>query len=197
MGLLGEDISDHRAVLAKLDEWNEEPEVLGVRISLRGDGTWHLICDSIWQALVDRHLPVMIFAPGLDDHLLEVAREYSELRIAIDHLGVPVTDLRTNLDGAVHSMMRFAAYPNVAVKTSALHSVTTERWPFTKLGQAISHLVEAFGSERVFWGSDLARSPYDYAQIVQFFASLELREEDVENLMGSAVARWINWRLDP
>ncbi len=59
-----------------------------------------------------------------------------------------------------------------------------------------SHVVErvlsAFGSERVFWGSDVTRLPVSYAEAIDFVAvALADRPSiDLENVMGRGLLEW-------
>jgi hypothetical protein len=56
--------------------------------------------------------------------------------------------------------------------------------------------VEAFGPQRVFWGSDFSRLPCSYRQCVTHFTEeLGLAEADKEWVMGRGLAEWLRWPL--
>ena len=55
------------------------------------------------------------------------------------------------------SCLRLAAYPNVAVKATGLPSLSREPYPFRDVWGPLLRVVEAFGCERVMWGTDFTR----------------------------------------
>jgi L-fuconolactonase len=73
----------------------------------------------------------------------------------------------------------------------------TDAHPFPSLHPHIRRIVEAFGPQRVFWGTDLTRLPCSYRQAVTLFADeLDfLSAADKEWIMGRGIAEWLNWLL--
>jgi hypothetical protein len=56
---------------------------------------------------------------------------------------------------------------------------------------------DAFGPKRLFWGTDLSRSPIPYRQHVTMFTDEIpwLSESDKEWIMGRGVCEWIGWPI--
>ena len=59
----------------------------------------------------------------------------------------------------------------------------------------IRRVVQAFGPQRVFWGTDLTRLPCPYRQAVTLFTEeLDfLSDTDKEWIMGRGIAEWLHW----
>lgn len=97
----------------------------------------------------------------------------------------------------VDELLPLAEFTNVYVKVSALPCFSTEPYPFRNLDQPVRRVIEAFGAERCFWGSDITRVPKtcSYRQVVtQFTEELNfLSSRDLELIMGKALATCLNW----
>ena len=101
----------------------------------------HGLC---FDALVlPRHLPA----------LLAFARSHPALPIVIDHVakpamyGVPPAQWQDDL-------ARLAALPQVQCKLSGMVTEAGPGWTVTQLRPYLHHVLQAFGPERVMWGSD-------------------------------------------
>lgn len=180
-----------------LKRWRQVPEILGVRVTLRDpsaiDAKW------LWAALESQEMPVMINAPGSMDYIGSIASAYPDLAIVVDHLGfagMDQDDLYDDLRPHLGTLLGLAQFENVAVKASGLPAVVTECYPFPLLKSCLFDVVRAFGSKRVFWGSNLSRQPCRYDQIVSFFATeLDfLTDEERADIMGAGIIGWLKWR---
>ncbi len=57
----------------------------------------------------------------------------------------------------------------------------------------MSALIDAFGHERVFWGSDLSRLGCSYREAVEMMREV-VPDDGVRRLMmGEALSHWIGW----
>jgi len=174
------------------------PGAVGVRLTFtRGealnwlrDGT----ADWIWPELAAVGAPVMIFAPGKHQEVAAVASAHPDLRIAIDHAGI-ATDVKDQaLLPLIQPLLEMATLPNVAVKATALPCLVSEPFPFPSLREPMRRLLESFGRERVFWGTDLTRLPCTYLEARRFAEELDfLSLEDRRWLLGRAVSLWLGW----
>ncbi|MGH7029720.1 MAG: amidohydrolase family protein, partial [Stellaceae bacterium] len=99
-----------------------------------------------------------------------------------------------NLD----EMLALAKYPNVAVKLSGAPSYSSEPYPYRNIHQYIRQIVDAFGAQRCFWGTDITRMPCSYRQCVTMFTEELpwLQGRDKELVMGRAIREWIGWKPD-
>jgi predicted TIM-barrel fold metal-dependent hydrolase len=99
---------------------------------------------------------------------------------------------------AAQRLCALARYPNVFVKVSALPCYSTENYPFRNLHDPLKRIIERFGVERSFWGSDLSRLPKScsYRQAVTMFTEEIdfLSPGELEWVMGQGVLRCLNWQ---
>lgn len=186
----------------QLGRWRDQPGMLGVRLTFsRGDAaSWMTdgTADWFWAEAEAAGIPVMVFPPGLLDVLGSVAERHPDLRLVVDHLGIR-TDVRdAQIDPVIDDLVGLAKYPNVAVKATSLPSYVTEPYPMPSLHPRIRRVVEAFGSQRVFWGSDLTRLPCSYREAVTLFTEeLDfLDQQDLDWVMGRGVREWLGWVVD-
>lgn len=183
---------------ADLDALLDRPQVVGVRLTFtRGaarrwldDGT----ADWLWPLLAARRTPLSVYAPGNLAAIGGIAERHPELPVVLDHAGLALgargEDLRTALTG-VRALARF---PNVVVKASCLPNYADDGYPFRSLHDFVHRLLDAFGPQRVVWGSDLTRLRCTYAEAVRLFTqALGLPADEVELVTGGAVSRLLGW----
>ncbi|ONH31675.1 amidohydrolase family protein [Pseudofrankia asymbiotica] len=184
----------------RLADWRGIAGMRAIRMSLnRGDvaGTLAAARGSGFFAAAERYgVPLSVYAPGRHDLYRDLAREYPGLRIAVDHAAVETSD--RPLAEAVAPLARLAAYANIAVKASALPcflDLGAEGPPYPSITEAVYRLVEAFGADRVFFGSDLSRLPVPYGDLVDVFVHHlpELDGDERALVCGRALAAWLRW----
>jgi predicted TIM-barrel fold metal-dependent hydrolase len=178
--------------------WLDRPEVLGFRLTFaRGpavgwltDGT----ADWFWAAAESASAPVMVYAPGNVAALIPVLTRHPGLKLIIDHAGLPSTAPPMPMEEIVSQALPLARFANVAVKASALPCATNDPFPFPVAQRCVRLLVDAYGAERVFWGSDLTRLPCSYAEAVRYLAEPGgLNAGELATVMGTALARFLGW----
>jgi len=60
------------------------------------------------------------------------------------------------------------------------------------LREPLRKVIEAFGANRVFWGSALTRLPCTYKEVVDFGKGLDfLSPEELEQVMGAGLMTWL------
>jgi predicted TIM-barrel fold metal-dependent hydrolase len=94
-------------------------------------------------------------------------------------------------------LLPIAKRPNVAVKASALPCYLKEPYPFPKLQTYTKRAYEAFGPQRLFWGSDLSRSPVPYRQHIDMWLKDApwVKEADKEWILGRGICEWLGWKI--
>jgi L-fuconolactonase len=182
-----------------MSTWKHQPHMLGIRMVFNhgrsrewlDDGT----ADWFWDAAEQHDIPVMAFAPHAVPKLGAIAEGHPGLRMIIDHMGLSRALRGKPLDAAVDQVIRMARLPNVAIKVSALPCYVDEAYPFPTLHPLIRRVVDAFGAQRCFWGTDLSHLPCPYGQVVTLFTEeLDfLSANDKEWIMGRGIAQWLNW----
>jgi L-fuconolactonase len=97
-----------------------------------------------FDALVlPRHLPA----------LHAFARRHPELPVVIDHLAKPAMDGMPDAQWLA-GMARLAALPQVHCKLSGMVTEAGPGWTAGRLRPYVDHVLQAFGPERIIWGSD-------------------------------------------
>lgn len=179
--------------------WRDESGMLGVRLtfSLFESRDWLVdgTAEWIWGEAQAAGVPLYVWTPGLLKHIADVAGRYPDLRLAIDHLAMGVKLRDTEIDPVLDEVVELARFPNVAVKATCLPSYTTEDYPFTFLHRRIERVVDAFGPERVFWGSDVSRLHSTYEECRRLFTDeLDfLSATDLDWIMGRGLRQWLDW----
>lgn len=185
----------------KLPTWLKQPGMLGFRISFRHSGTYAWLDDGtadwFWADCERYEIPLMIFAPFAVAKIGEIAERHPGLRVIVDHMGLNVQWRGKDLTPGVDLLLKFARFDNVGVKVSCLPCYVDEPYPFPTLHPQIRRVVDAFGPQRIFWGTDLSQSPCSYRQNVTLFTeALDfLSTSDKEWIMGKALAQWLRWSL--
>ena len=186
---------------SEIATWKEQPHMLGVRMVFnRGQSAQWLndgTADWFWEAAEGHDIPVMALAPNDVPKLGEIAERHPGLRLIIDHMGLNSALRGKPLGPAVDTVVKLARFKNVAVKVSALPCYVDEPYPFPSLHPLVRRVVDAFGPQRCFWGTDLSHLPCPYKQVVTLFTKEMkfLSEHDKEWIMGRGVAEWLGWPL--
>jgi L-fuconolactonase len=198
MGRIKLTAPESRALIAS---WKNQPRMLGIRLVFNAgrskewleDGT----ADWFWDAAERYDVPVMAFAPNTVPKLGEVAERHPGLRMIIDHMGLSSALKGKPLGPAVDNLIRLARLPNVAVKVSALPCYVAEPYPFPTLHPLVRRVVDAFGPQRCFWGTDLSHLPCPYKQVVTLFTEemKSFSSTELEWIMGRGLAEWLKWPL--
>lgn len=176
---------------------SETSGILGARIALHTKERRRALVDGelewLWMYAEDHKVALMIYAPESLTELRAMAAARTGLRIIVDHLGVPLEAGESGLYEIVADLLPLANLPNVAVKASGLPSHTTSLFPFKPLHDAVYQVIDAFGKDRVFWGSDLTRLPCPYSDSVEMMRiGLDrLSESGREWLLGRGLATWL------
>lgn len=191
------DLRDH-ANARLVHDWNSDSRVSGVRaVFAKRSESWLRdgVADWLWPLLTDLAMPVMVYAPYQYDGVATIAARYPSLKIAICHFGLDTKLRDGEIPPQVDALLALSDLPNIAVKASSLPSFFTESYPYPSLQRELRRVVEAFGPERVFWGSDLSRLSCDYLDLYRLFTEeLEfLSPGELELIMGNAVCNWFDW----
>ena len=186
------------AEVERLAHWRDVDGMRAVRLSLnRGDvdGMLASAYDSGFFAAAERYgIPLCIYAPGRYSLYQGLAERFPALRMTVDHAAVEIDD-RT-LAQAVEPLDALAKYPGIAVKASALPCFVREPHPFPSITEAVYRLIDGFGAERVFFGSDLSRLPVPYEDLVDVFVNRLPQLDDDERALvaGRGLAEWLDWK---
>lgn len=186
----------------RLSEWRETPEALGIRVSCVRDPFRTMLVnrelDWLWKAASENEVPVMLYVPDMPAEVERTAVAFPSLRIVVDHLGLRPRHVFTDIAEPVAQLTPLSRFPNVAVKATSLPTSVPGPYPFRGAHEGLRMAVEAFGPERVFWGSDLTRLPCTYAESVTMFTEELpfLTRSDLDLIMGKALCAWLGWPVE-
>jgi len=157
------------------------------------DGT----ADWFWAEAERYDIPVMTLAQGQVPKLGDIAERHPGLRLIVDHMGLNSVLRGKDLTPSVDAVIKLARHKNLAVKVSALPCYVNEPYPFPTLHPLVRRVVDAFGPQRCFWGTDLSHLHCPYKQVVTLFTEemKSLSSTELEWIMGRGLAEWLNWPL--
>ena len=185
----------------RVSGWREQQGMLGMRLTFHRPHYDHLLSDGsadwFWPEAEKAGIPLMVFVPGSLDALDAVAGRYPGIRFVIDHVGLSIRGKPPEAFAELPQVCALARHPNIAVKASGMPSLSGEAFPFADLHPYIKTLVEAFGPQRTFWGTDLTRMRCTYYECIHLFTDHLpwLKGEDLEWVMGRGICEWLGWPL--
>ena len=196
MGRLDPVASVSRGLMAT---WLSQPGMLGLRLLFRPAERPQLLegrIDWLWPEAERAGVPIMIYAQRADLHVIDrVAERFPGMKLTIDHLGITQgkdEEAFRDLD----RLLQLALRPNVSVKASCLPHYTEDVYPYRRLHPFLRRVYDAFGPQRMFWGTDFTRLACSYRQAVTMFTEEMpwLTAADKEWIMGRGLCEWLGWR---
>ena len=182
--------------------WREKPGWIGLRYicvsdyerSWSSDGTM----DWLWPMAEELGIPIALGGPLLVPLAGRLAERHPDLKITIDHLGFVdfTADHRLIQHPQIHS---WARHQNVSVKLTGVPDYAGgDPYPFTSTHEAVRRLYDAYGPDRLFWGTDITRLPCTWRESISIFTEEMpfLSTEDLRLIMGEAFCSWFGWRPD-
>lgn len=198
LGKIPLDEPEHHGLI---DSWTSQPGMLGLRYvflqphqqSWPTDGTM----DWLWPAAERAGVPIALLAGNFLPLLGQIAERHPGLKLIVDHLGRQSGTQDEAAWGNLSELLALAKYPNVAVKATGAPSYSSQPYPYTNIHTYLRQLYDAFGPERLFWGTDITRMPCSWRQCVTLFTEelSWLSESDKELIMGRAVCNWLGWDI--
>jgi predicted TIM-barrel fold metal-dependent hydrolase len=184
--------------------WRDRPGMLGFRYTFNephqkswwSDGS----LEWFWAACEKEGLRVGLHATGKNIPVFgDIARRHPRLKMHIDHIGRGGgrADLKDDAAYAdLSEMLALAKLPNVAVKLPGAPSSSTAPYPYKNIHGYLHQIVDAFGPDRCFWGTDITRMPCSYRQCVTMFTEEIpwLKGRDLERVMGGSIIDWLGWK---
>ncbi|MBC8725204.1 amidohydrolase family protein [Paraburkholderia sp. 31.1] len=205
---LTSDISRLRGVAVVAPEISEDDlqrlncqGVTGVRLNLVGQTLpklgsapyvtlWRQLSKLGWH--VELHREASDLAP-LVNTLLDVG-----LPVVVDHFGRPDPDSGTR-DPGFHDLLKFGPSGRVWVKISGAYRCSEPDSSFMR--DATDQLIDAFGAERLMWGSDWPHTQFehatDYSQTLTALLDLHLAPAIVEAILCSTPHSFYGFDKDP
>ena len=187
---------------SRVASWKSQPGMLGLRYSFLHDPLRVWIEDGtldwFWAAAEQADVPIAMLATDSLTAIGRIAERHPGLRLTVDHLGGRGGNTTLKDDAAMTHMpqlLALAKYPNVAVKATGAPGYSAEAYPHPTMQGYVRQLYDAFGPQRVFWGTDISKMPCSWRQCVTMFTEEMpwLPEADKELIMGQAICDWWGW----
>jgi L-fuconolactonase len=196
MGLLPAHLDNPADAIAN---WQAQPRMLGVRFLFNTPERLAPLLEgryeSVWPAAQERGLVVALHVPGALGQAEAIARRFPDLKLIVDHLGVPRGASGPAAFDHLPALLALARYPNVHLKAAGVGDYALDPWPFRSLEHPLRQIFDAFGAERIVWASDLTRLHHPYRQCVTHFSETLpwLSDADRAAVMGGNLCRLLNW----
>lgn len=197
LGWFAVDRPENRAVV---ERWKSRPGMLGLRFAFTGPGQQSWLGDGsmdwLWPAAARAGLPIGLLAANFLPLVGRIAERHPGLRLLIDHMARE----RGAKDEAgfanLAELLALARHPNIAVKATGAPSYSSAPYPYRNIHDPLRRIYDAFGPERMFWGTDITRMPCSYRECVTLFTEELpwLKGRDLELVMGRALCDWIGWQ---
>jgi L-fuconolactonase len=169
--------------------------------------------DRLFNACDEQGVPLLLMSGGEPALVGLVAERYPSLALTIDHIGMRQPPVWQEADTppfkALPQLLDLAKYDNVTVKFSGAPTLTAEPYPFADLWPHLNQIVEAFGPERLMWGTDIQRvngrvahhtwefdfvGKHSYGEAVGFLRDTdELSQSDKEQIFAGTLRRVLGW----
>jgi L-fuconolactonase len=192
----------HRPTLLEKDELPQGMDAAGVDRAIIVPPSWEgdrndlameaaLLHQDRFAVMGRLAIEQMVFTPGLLPQIAAVAVRHSGLCLILGHLAQSGDLKDAALGPALKPTLALVQYPNVAVKATSLPSYVTKAYPYPSLHAHIRRVVEAYGSHRIFWRTDLTRGRGSYRQAVTLFTEELDFLSDIEKtwIMGRGHAK--------
>lgn len=197
-GVVGWIDFENRADIRHFERLAAHPKFFGVRPMIQDipDDDWMLRPDVQWGFEAVRDLDLSFDALGFPRHLknfLTVLTRYPDMRVVVDHCMKPQIRDRA-FDGWAEGIRAIARETGAFCKFSALVTEANEGWTVEDLKPYADVVFEAFGPERVMWGSDWPvcrlRASYDDWRAAAKTLTAPLGETAEREIYGGSAARF-------
>ena len=165
--------------------------VRGFRIYLAGKGasTNYLEGEAMaamWRCGADERLAICTLTNAQELSAIDrMCDRFADTPVVIDHFARIGVDKIRERD--VNQLCALARHKNVSVKASAFSSLSRKKAPYLDLGPMIRRVVDAYGPQRVMWGTDC---PYQVQKDHTYGDSIDLIREQLDFLSASD-KQWI------
>ena len=193
------DLSEPARARTRLEELAGRPAFRGIRHLIHNEPDPHWILRPGVQAgigLLEQRELILELPAEFPRHLADVpelARRFPDLTIVIDHLAKPPIGAATMAVWA-DQLAAAAGAANVNAKVSGLNTTVGRRdWSREDFEPAIRIAVDAFGPERLLWGSDwpvaLLNGTYDAVWRETLAAVETVAPYDADEILGANARR--------
>jgi L-fuconolactonase len=155
--------------------------------------------DRMFRAAEANGLVLCIYATEGIGELHRLAKAHPDLQIVLDHMCLDQPDPAALAAGQdpfakLPEILELARHPNIAAKLTGIATLSKLPYPFADLWPWIHRIRDAFGPQRLMWGTDTTRTGLAYREELDFMRqSGELSEADKALLLGQTLQRIFKW----
>ena len=166
----------------------------GVRLSPNdspaGDWIKGPLMPPLWKRCNDLKVPMTILAPATRmPDIAALCDKFPDLTVVIDHMA----DCPIDRPDLLLKLTALKRYPKVFVKISHTWAVSKEGFPFRDAFPMVQSLYEAFGPQRLMWGTDwpVSKRHASYAQTLAVVrdAMTFLNRDDKRWILSKTIER--------
>ena len=187
----------------QMKTWRDNPFGAGLRLLILSDQIQENFMAGVYDSFLHHaqlmEIPVCIFPPNYLSTAGSLARRYKDLSFVIDHLGLtqpPLMIPDPDPFEKLPQLLVLADNPNISVKLSAVPTLSCTEYPFSDLWPHIHRVIDAFGPERVMWGSDWTRtdSLYSIEHGLRYITETnELNDNEKQLILGKTLRSIFKW----
>ncbi len=200
-GILGNFALDSEYPEKILKTWKQQTGMLGLRYILNEPKhrAWMMgtELDWLWSGAQENSIPMAIAASSHLEVFASIATRYPQLKLIIDHLGVPLDATGDAAFLHMTALQSLAEFPNIAIKATAIPAYATDSYPYPSIETYIQQIYRLFGPERFFWGSDITKLQCTWRQSIDLFLNEYqwIDPQEIDLVMGKALIQWLDWDL--
>jgi L-fuconolactonase len=193
------------SVGAYLSELDETAGLIGVRVVLGpagGRAVQRLHAggfDELFSGLRRRDLAAFISPQGVLQEIHEALSSHPGLTFVVDHMGLfapPFAPEGWDPWRDLPDVLALSQFPNVFIKMTGAPALAEQGYPFLDIWPRLHNLLDAFGIDRVMWGSDFTRCQgmHTYREAVDFvLLSDQLSHHERAALLSGTVSGLPKW----
>lgn len=171
--------------------------------------------DEMFREAAEHGLPIFVTIPGNAPAMRPSIEKFPSVHFIIDHCGMPfsfamkkglaesgiggeLSDTGGTTDETEFAkVLRLADLPNVSLKWGHAQGLFgVSGYPFIGLRPHLRNALNAFGSERVMWASDVSANltGESWAELLFWLMdNPDITQAERENLLGGSVRKVLNW----
>ncbi len=196
------------------------PGMLAIRLSIMqwADGSVRPeftegLLEPVFSTAAKHNVPVCLAAMGVTRVIGPVAARHPDLLLIVDHLGTttppPMALVSDDHWKTLPDILALAKYPNIAMKFSGATVLSSTPYPHPDLWEPLHRIIDAFGPERLMWGSDftrlrMKRGSTEFAPRAEWTTvysnelnylrdTTELSQSDKEAILGGTIRKLLRW----
>jgi hypothetical protein len=161
--------------------------------------------DRYFALAAEHSLPVFTSASGEPELVVPFAERFPTVTFVLDHCGISHQEAQENGWGRelLRKLVPLADVPNIAIKWSHAQRLSEERYPYRDIARGLRSVMDAYGADRIMWGSDYTQSrwpshhgvpAHSYAENLRYLYDSDLFTDDEKDwLFGRTIRTLLGW----